>query len=220
LLGQAAGLAFLAALTPTAVLVAAVFLGSASPRRTSLFYLAGAVLMSAIMGVIVLVALHVGHLNLPQERTPRYGLRLGLGVVALAGGVIMARRKPRPPGSKKKPGLMRRLTSRPSPLTAFVTGLLIFAPSVTFIAAVQVIATARVSDAVDAGSLALIVAIDVLGAWVPFVLYLIAPELTTRKLKSFDNWLNAHKRLLLVGGLVAAGVILTLNGILGLAGVV
>jgi hypothetical protein len=219
-LAQAAGLAFLAALTPTAVLVAAVFLGSASPRRTSLFYLTGAVVMSVVMGVIVIIALHVGHLNLPHHRTPRYGVRLGLGVVALAAGLVMARRKPKPPASKKKPGLMSRLIARPSPLTAFVTGLLIFAPSVSFIASVQVIATARISDAAVAGALALIVAIDVLGVWVPYGFYVVAPDLTTRKLKAFDAWLTEHKRVLLVGGLVTAGMILTLNGILGLAGLV
>jgi hypothetical protein len=220
-LAQAAGLAFLAALTPTAVLVGAVYLGSANPRKTSLSYLAGAVIMSVVMAVIVVVALHAGHLNQPHQRTPRYGLRLGLGIVALAGSAVMARRKSRSAGrASKKPGLMSRLTNRPAPLTAFVTGLIIFAPSVTFIAAVQVIATAKESTAVIAGSLALIVAIDVLGVWVPYVFYLIAPDLTTRKLKAMDRWLSAHKRVLLVGGLAVAGVILTLNGVLGLAGVV
>ena len=220
MLAQAAGLAFLAALTPAAVLVTALYLGSANPRKTSLFYLAGAVVMSVVMGVIVILALHAGHLDHPHQRTPRYGLRLGLGIAALASGVVMSRRKPKPPSVSKKPGLMSRLTTRPAPLTAFVTGLIIFAPSVTFIAAVQVIATAKESDPALAGSLALIVAIDVLGVWVPFALYLIAPDLTTRKLKAFDKWLSAHKKGLLVGGLAVAGVILTLNGILGLARVV
>ncbi|MGO8959340.1 MAG: GAP family protein [Streptosporangiaceae bacterium] len=221
MLVEAAGLAFLAALTPTVVLIAAAYLGSATPRRTSLFYLAGAVVMSVVIGVIVIVALHTGHLSQPRQRTPRYGLRLGLGIVAAAASIVMARRHPKPAGAaKKKPGPMARLMERPSPLTAFLTGLIIFAPSVTFIAAVQVIATSKASDPVIAGSLALIVAIDVLGVWVPYVLYLIAPDLTTRKLKAFDHWLAAHKQVLLVGGLAVAGLILTLNGILGLAGAV
>ena len=153
-LGQAAGLAFLAALSPTAMLVAAAYLGSSNPRKTSLFYLAGAVLMSAVIGVIVILALRGGGLNLSHQRTPRYGLRLGLGVLALAIGLVMWRRKPRPPRSDKKPGLIARLIARPSPVTAFVTGLLIFTPSVTFIAALQVIATAQSSDARIAVALA------------------------------------------------------------------
>jgi hypothetical protein len=220
-LGQAVGLAFLAALSsPTALLVAAVYLGSASPRKTSLFYLAGAVLMSAVIGVIVILALRAGGLNLPHDRTPRYGLRLGLGVAALAIGVVIARRKPKPPRGDRKPGLMSRLIARPSPVTAFTTGLLIFTPSVAFIAALQVIATAQTSDALIAGGLALVVAIDVLGVWVPYLLYLIAPEPTTRRLKAIDNWLRAHGRALLLGGLAAAGVFLILNGVLGLTGTI
>ena len=45
MLFQAAGLALLSALSPTALLVAAVYLGSARPTLTSLFYLAGATVM-------------------------------------------------------------------------------------------------------------------------------------------------------------------------------
>ena len=220
MLGEAAGLAFLAALSPTAMLVAAAYLGSANPRKTSLFYLAGAVLMSAVIGVILILALRVGGLNNPHQPTPRNGLRLGLGVLALGIGVVMARRKPRPPRSDKKPGLMARLIARPSPVTAFVTGLLIFTPSVTFIASIQVIATSQASDARIAAALAIVVAIYVLGVWAPYVLYLIAPEPTTRRLKAFDEWLRAHSRMLLTGVLTVAGVFLILNGALGLTGAI
>ena len=108
MVATAAGFAFLSALSPTAVLVGAVYLGSASPRRAMLLYLAGAVTTTVIMGIIVLVALQAGHLSLPGNRQPRYGLRLGLGVVALAGGLYMTRRKPKPPDptKPKKPGLV------------------------------------------------------------------------------------------------------------------
>ncbi len=42
MLGQAAGFALLAAVSPTALLVMAVLLGSDNPRRTALMYVAGA----------------------------------------------------------------------------------------------------------------------------------------------------------------------------------
>src|ERR1035438_3948066 len=73
MIAQAAGLALLAALSPTALLVAAVYLGSARPRLTSLFYLAGAVAMSLVMGVVILVALRSSGLNHPDQHAPRYG---------------------------------------------------------------------------------------------------------------------------------------------------
>ncbi len=220
MLAQAAGFAFLAALSPTAMLIAAVYLGSARPRRTALFYLAGAIVMCVAAGVVIIVVLHAGHLNLPHQRSPRYGLRLGLGVVALAAAVVVARRGARPRGSDQKKGLMSRLVARPSPLTAFTAGLLIFSPSVTFIAAIQVIATAKASDLLIATGLALVVAIDVLGVLLPFVLYLIAPAPTTRRLRAFDHWLHAHGHVLILGGLAVAGVVLLLDGMLGLAGAI
>ena len=52
---QAAGFAVLAALSPTALLITAIYLGSARPRTTALCYLAGAVLISTVMGVAVLL---------------------------------------------------------------------------------------------------------------------------------------------------------------------
>jgi hypothetical protein len=81
---QAAGFAVLAALSPTALFITAIYLGSARPRTTALCYLAGAVLISTVMGVATLLLLRYGNFQLPGHRTPRYGLRLGLGLLSSA----------------------------------------------------------------------------------------------------------------------------------------
>ena len=129
---QAAGLALLAALSPTALLVAAVYLGSARPRLVTAFYLAGAVLMSLVMGVILLAVLRSANLQRPAEHTPRYGLRLALGILLLAVAIVVARRKSRPPDPSKPPtGIVSKLVSDPAPLSAFLVGLLVFAPGVS-----------------------------------------------------------------------------------------
>ena len=57
MLVEAAGLALLASLSPTALLAGAVYLGSSRPKLMAAYYLAGAVLVSVIMGVVLLVAL-------------------------------------------------------------------------------------------------------------------------------------------------------------------
>ena len=83
MLADAIGLAVLAALSPTALLIAAVYLGSARPRLAASSYLAGAVIMSIIMAIIVLAVQRDLGLSRPSEHMRRYGLRLALGVILL-----------------------------------------------------------------------------------------------------------------------------------------
>jgi len=196
---QAAGLALLASLSPTALLVAAVYLGSARPRLTAVIYLAGAVVMSLVMGIVLLLILRSANLSRPAEYTPRYVLRLGLGLLLLAAATWVARRPARPP------------------VSAFLVGILIFAPGVTFLAALQVIATAQASFDLTALALLIVVVINVLLVWLPILLYLAAPEVTTRYLTAFNNWLRAHARAILCVVMATAGVIMVANGIYGLA---
>jgi Sap, sulfolipid-1-addressing protein len=242
MLAQAAGFAVLAALSPTALLITAVYLGSARPRTTALCYLAGAVLISAVGGIAVLLILRYTNFQIPSHRTPRYGLRLGLGLLILATIAVVARRRPRqlglagPPahpgrpdqpaksgqpgqpeqGEGKGKGIVSRLVSSPSPLTAIVVGALVFLPGLTFIAALQVIATARVGLPPSALGLVIVIVINVAFVWLPFLAYLAAPDLTTRKLTAFNTWLRAHGRILVMLALLVAGAVLVGNGLIGL----
>jgi hypothetical protein len=218
-IAQAAGLALLAALSPTALLVAAVYLGSARPRLTALFYLAGAVIMSTVMAVIVLVLLRTTGLQRPDQHTARYGLRLGLGLALLAAGLVVRarrrRRKPRPAG--KRPGLVSRMIASPSPASAFVVGILVFSPGVTFLAALQVIATARADVELTATAVAVVVVINVTLVWLPLVLFLVAPGVTQHRLAAFNGWLRANGTTIVIAVLVVAGAIMIADGIYGLA---
>ena len=218
---EAIGFAFLAAINPTALLIGAAYLGSANPRKTVVFYLAGAIIMTAALGVVFLVAIRAGGLSQVGHRTPRYGLRLGLGVVALVAGVVVASRKPKaapaPGDASAKQGWMARLISRPSPLTAVAVGILVFYPSAGLVAAVQAIGTSHDSLGLEALGVALVVLVDVLTIWAPLLVHLIAPDATTRTLRAFDDWLRRNKRTIIVVGLAAVGVILIVNGSLGLA---
>jgi hypothetical protein len=215
-LAQAAGLALLSALSPTALLIAAIYLGSARPGLTSMFYLAGAVAMSLVMGVVVLLVLRSAGLNHPDQHAARYGLRLGLGVVLLAAAAFVAARRPRQPDPAKAHGLVSRMVAEPAPLSAFLVGLLVFAPGVTFIAALQVIATASAGPDLTSLAVILVVVINVLLVWLPIMLHLIAPTATERRLKAFNHWIRAHGTTVLIGVLIVAGAIMVFDGIYGL----
>lgn len=216
LVAQAAGLAVLAAISPTALLVAAVYLGTARPRQTLVFYLIGALVMSTVMGAVVLVLLRAGGFSLSHHRTPRYELRLILGILLLAGGVVLARRKRKPPDpDKPQTGLTARLVANPAPYTAFLAGILIFAPGLTFIAAIQVVATAQASLDVTITALAVIIVINASLVWLPLLTYLAAPGPTTRLLVAFNAWLRRNGRLILAAAMIAAGLIVAINGLIG-----
>jgi len=222
MLTEVAGLALLAAISPTALLVSAVFLGAANPHRTVLLYLAGAIVMTVIMAVIVFAVLRAGHLYKPHQHQARYGLRLGLGLLMLLGGGYLRRRgaKKKDPAKKKNPGLISRMIARPGPKEAFLVGILVYSPSLTFISAVQTVATSKDSLTDSVLVIVLIIVITLLFVWLPFALYLVAPDRTSRVLTSFNGWLRSHGHVLTVGVLLIGGVFLTLDGILGLTGVV
>ena len=231
MLAEAAGLALLAALSPTALLVAAIYLGSDRPRLTASLYLAGAVLMSVVTALLVLVVLRNLGLSQPAAETSRYGLRLGLGALLLAGCLVVAARHrgnrwPAGPGDgpcvsarlgRPRPGTVSRMTAKPAPSSAFTVGVLVFAPGVTFIAAIQVIATTDASLRLTVLALAVVVIINVMLVWLPVLIYLFVPEATGRWLSAFNRWLRANGRVMLVGAMLVAGVILVVNGLHGLA---
>ena len=218
MLTETVGLALLAAISPTALLVSAVFLGATNPFRTILIYLAGAVVMTALMAVVVYLVLRAGHLYKPQERDARYGLRLGLGAAMLAVGcyLLLRGRQRREKPARQSHGLISRMISTPGPREAFLVGILLYSPSLTFVAAVQTVATSDADAAVVIGVLALIVVITLLCIWLPLLLYLFKPDRTVQLLGSFNGWLRANGLFLLAAALAIGGVFLTLNGILGL----
>ncbi len=217
---QAAGFAVLAAISPTALLVMAVFLSSANPRTTALLYVAGAVLMTVAMALTVLFILRAAGLNQPHAHNPRFGLRLGLGILALATAAFVAGRRRRE--SESEPvtttGLVARLTTQPSPGTAFAAGVILFLPSATFIAAVQVVATAQAAVAATVLALVIVVIITLLVVWLPLVTFLAAPEATNRQLAVLNAWLRANGRRIVIGALALGGLVLVINGAAGLAG--
>jgi hypothetical protein len=188
-------------------------------------YLIGAIVMTGVIAAIVFVALHAGQVYKPEQHATRYGLRLGLGLAMLLAGAFYWRRRRRPPDStktkkEKGPGWLARMTASPSGKAAFLVGLIVYSPSITFIAAVQVVATAKASLAASVGALAIVIAITVVLVWLPLVFFIITPDRTGRSLARFNEWLRTHGNLILIGALVVGGVLLTIDGILGLTGVV
>ena len=197
--------------------MSAVYLGSARPRLVGAAYLAGAIIMSLVMGLVVIAILRNTGLQHNSQRTPRYGLRLGLGLLMLAASAVLARRKPKQPDpDDAKQGLVSRMIANPAPRSAFAVGLLLFAPGITFIAAVQVIATANASLEATTVAIIVVVVINAVLVWLPLLVHIFAPGVTTRYLTAF-NGLRANGNKILIAVLLVGGLIVAITGIVGLA---
>ncbi len=216
---QAAGLAVVAAFYPPAMLIAALYLASARPGRFTALYVIGGTVIVSVIGIAALLAMRNLGLSLPHHRQTRYGVRLTLGVLALIAAAVIYRRRPkeRDPSKPKKRSLLGRLSAQPRPKTAFLAGVLMFGPSLTFLAAVQVVATAKAGILATIGAMLMIIVLTLAFAWVPLVAYLVAPDLTARKLRTLDEWLKRHGKMVMVAAVAIIGVLLIAQGISGLA---
>jgi hypothetical protein len=216
---QAAGLAVIAAFYPPAMLIAALYLASERPSKMMVLYVLGGILIVTVVGTAALIAIRDAGLSLPTHHQTRYGVRLGLGVLALVAAVLIYRRKPKPakPKKEKKPSLIARLSHEPKPLTALAVGVVMFGPSLTFLAAVQVVATAKASLAATVAAMAMIIVITVAFAWLPLMAYLISPNRTRHALQTFESWLRRYRKQVLAAAVGLIGVLLIIQGSTGLA---
>jgi len=71
------------ALNPGALVVSAVYLAMERGARLETAFMTGGLIIGALVGVVVLVLIRVTGLELPTNLTPHYGIRLGLGIIAL-----------------------------------------------------------------------------------------------------------------------------------------
>ena len=91
-----------------------------------------------------------------------------------------------------------------------------FGPSLTFISAVQIVGTARAGLGETIGAMVMIIVLAVAFAWLPLVAYLVAPQKTISLLRGFDYWLKRHGKTVLTVAIGVVGVLLVIQGILGL----
>ncbi len=177
--------------------------------------------MTAVMAAIVFVALRAGHLSYPHQHQSRYGVRLGLGVFMLAVGWYLPRRgQRRSDPAKENTRMISRMIARPGPKEAFIAGVLVYTPSLTFVAAIQIVATSSEDVAASIAAILLVIVITLAFVWVPLLLFLFRPERTVSLLASVNGWMRSHGYVLAVSALLIGGGALTINGILGLTFVV
>jgi threonine/homoserine/homoserine lactone efflux protein len=206
-LAAAIPLALLATLSPTSVAVVIWYLGLESPRRLATAYLGGAFLITALVAVATLLLLQ-GTQTVPHHHpTPSGGVDIVLGMGLLATAVALARHKPKQRANEKTK------ERRHDPKGAFVLGVLMWTPSLAYLAALKLVSDANAGTASTLVASLVIIACVLLVIEVPIAFYFFYPDRTRVKLEAFHEWLHRHGRTILTWGLAAGGVFMVVHGI-------
>jgi hypothetical protein len=230
-LGQIFLLGLLAMFNPTLLAAVTLMLLTERPKRLMLGYLLGAYTTSIAAGLAIVLALHDSGAVSTSKQTigPVEDLVIG-GLLLLVGYVLhsdrdarlrerRARRKEAKlakNGGEEKEALPMRLLGRGSPRIAFVVGLLLSFPGVSYLTALGHI------DKLEAGvapTVLLVIGFCLMQQLlleVPLVGYVLRPEATQGAVDGFRAWLARNGRRAGIIVAIVLGALLIVRGIAGL----
>jgi hypothetical protein len=210
---QAIPLALISSLYPLGLAAILLLAQTPRPRPRVGVFLIGALACTLTVGFVVVFVLHDAGIGQGSEQSDQYWLRLAIGVVFMAVAVFLARRPPRP---NRGPSRVSRAASQGGLFAIFVVGVALYLPSPTYLSALQVVGTTKMSDAATAIWVVIVVAIVLITVEVPVLLFLLAPGWTVPKLQAVNAWLDRNGHALLVAVVGAIGLWEFLDGLVGL----
>lgn len=216
-------LAIASAFWPLLLAVVIISLRTAHPPRLLVSFLAGGLLTTMTVGLIIIYALEHSSLVSRSRSTTDPAVDLAAGAIALVAGLLLARRAdPKPDRADgagvaaKPPGRIDRMLSRGAAL-AFLAGVVLnIVPGVLPFVALKDIA--ELDYSVPATVLILLGFYVIMFAFieVPLVAYLVAPARTAIETARFNAWLDRNWRRLAAYALVVLGVYLLVRGAVAL----
>ncbi len=230
-LGQIFLLSLLAMFNPTLLAAVTLMLLLPNPKRLMLGYLLGAYTASISTGLVIVFALPDSSATSTSKNTLSPAEDVVVGLLLLLVAVVLATDRDRPlrerrsrhkskkqvgNGAEEKEPLPMRLLGRGSPRVAFVVGLLLSFPGVSYLTGLNHIHKLDVTALPTVLLVLGFCLIQQLLLELPLAGYLVAPEKTGEAVQRFRAWLARNGRL--TGIIVAAvlGALLLIRGIAGL----
>jgi hypothetical protein len=218
--------AFLAALNPTLLGATTVMLLLPKPERLLLGYLAGAVITSVTLGLVIVFSLQGSGAVGTAKHTLSPATDFTLGALALLisyllrpsrpqheGGRWAERRRRRAERKKEKgPPRWQRTLSRGTARTTFVVGIVLTLPGGSYLVGLDHIAHKNASDAATVAMVLGFNVIMLLLLELPLLGYTFAPDWTPGAVERFKDWLGRNGRRIAVRGAAVVGVLLLVRG--------
>ena len=111
-----------------------------------------------------------------REQTPRYGLELAIGVAFLVGAWVLAHQAPKPKHDDQ-PSRITKAANGSGLFAVFVVGIAMYTPSPTYLAALEVVGSSKLSTAATSLWIILVVLLLLITIEVPILLVLAGPGL-------------------------------------------
>ena len=212
---QAIPLALIASLYPFGLAALFLLLQATRPRARAGVFLIGAAVCTLAVGFLFVFVLRDAGVSQTSEQTPRYGLELGIGVAFLVGAWALGRHVPKPK-SDNEPSRITKAASGSGLLAVFVVGIAMYTPSPTYLAALEVIGSSKLSAVAASVWIIIVVLLLLITIEIPILLYWLAPGWTVPRLSALNDWLARNGRNLFAIVLAVLGAWEVTRGLVGL----
>ncbi len=112
---------------------------------------------------------------------------------------------------------MTRAAQKGGLIAALVAGIILYLPSPSYLSALQVVGSTKLSTTATIAWVVIVVAMVLITIWVPTLVIVFAPGWSKPKLAALNSWLSRNSRTLIVVVLAVLGVWEIIDGIAGLA---
>jgi Sap, sulfolipid-1-addressing protein len=225
-------LSLLAMFNPTLLAAVTLMLLLPNPKRLMVGYLLGAYTASISAGLAIVFALNDSSVTSTSKSTLSPLEDVVVGSLLLLVALVLATDRDRPlrkrrarrqekkkerSGGEEKEALPMRLLGRGSPRIAFVVGLLLSFPGVSYLTGLNHIHKLDLAAAPTALIVIAFCLVQQMLLELPLAGYFVAPERTEQAVRGFRAWLARNGR---AAGIVVAAVLGALVLIRGIAGLV
>jgi Sap, sulfolipid-1-addressing protein len=219
-------LSLTASFNPTLVAVVTVMLLLNRPAKLMAGYLAGALMTSMTLGIVIVFSLSDSSTTNTTENTINPAVDIAFGAIALIVAFVLytgraarlreRRRERKATKPDKGPPRWQRELNKGSPLTTFVVGALLTLPGASYLAGLHEIHKLHYSTT---ATVLIVIGFNLVMLWlieVPLVCFLVAPEWTPKAIARSKAWVSRHAHTFAIRGFTGIGVLLVIKGIVGL----
>jgi hypothetical protein len=215
--------ALTSAFNPTLLAATTVMLLLPNPRRLMLGYLAGALMTSITLGLVIVFSLSSSGTVSTTRHTLSPAVDIALGAMALllsqvlSSGRDRAVRERRKEKSERKgqPRWQREL-GKGSARTTFVIGAALTLPGASYLIGLDKMSKGGYSDAVIVVLVLVFNVIMLALLEVPLISFAVAPEWTPGAIERAKAWVARRGRHVIITGLRVVGILLIIKGLIGL----